>query len=58
MYEFGNAGNGKKGNMDRNGGIYTRALFGHNIRDNPVPEETADRRRGLLLSFKIRFPGR
>lgn len=52
MYEFGNAGNGKKGNMDRNGGIYTRALFGHNIRDNPVPEETADRRRGPFAVFQ------
>lgn len=52
MYEFGNAGNGKKGNMDRNGGIYTRALFGRNIRDNPVPEETADRRRGPFAVFQ------
>lgn len=52
MYEFGNAGNGKKGNVDRNGGIYTRALFGHNIRDNPVPEETADRRRGPFAVFQ------
>ncbi|MCI9340688.1 MAG: type IV secretion system DNA-binding domain-containing protein [Dorea sp.] len=52
MYEFGNAGNGKKGNMNRNGGIYTRALFGHNIRDNPVPEETADRRRGPFAVFQ------
>ena len=52
MYVFGNAGNGKKGNMDRNGGIYTRALFGRNIRDNPVPEETADRRRGPFAVFQ------
>jgi type IV secretory pathway TraG/TraD family ATPase VirD4 len=52
MYEFGNAGNGKKGNMDRNGGIYIRALFGRNIRDNPVPEETADRRRGPFAVFQ------
>lgn len=52
MYEFGNAGNGKKGNVDRNGGIYTRALFGRNIRDNPVPEETADRRRGPFAVFQ------
>lgn len=52
MYEFGNAGNGKKGNVDRNGGIYTRALFGRNIWDNPVPEETADRRRGPFAVFQ------
>lgn len=58
MYEFGNAGNGKKGNMDRNGGIYTRALFGHNIRDNPVPEETADRRRGPFAVFQDPVSGK
>ncbi len=58
MYEFGNAGNGKKGNMDRNGGIYTRALFGHNIRDNPVPEETADRRRGPFSVFQDPVSGK
>lgn len=58
MYEFGNAGNGKKGNMDRNGGIYTRALFGHNIRDNPVPEETADRRRGPFAVFQDSVSGK
>ena len=58
MYEFGNAGNGKKGNMNRNGGIYTRALFGHNIRDNPVPEETADRRRGPFAVFQDPVSGK
>ena len=58
MYEFGNAGNGKKGNMDRNGGIYTRALFGRNIRDNPVPEETADRRRGPFAVFQDPVSGK
>ena len=58
MYEFGNAGNGKKGNMERNGGIYTRALFGRNIRDNPVPEETADRRRGPFAVFQDPVSGK
>ncbi len=58
MYEFGNAGNGKKGNMERNGGIYTRALFGRNIRDNPVPEETADRRRGPFSVFQDPVSGK
>ena len=58
MYEFGNAGNGKKGNVDRNGGIYTRALFGRNIWDNPVPEETADRRRGPFAVFQDPVSGK
>ena len=58
MYEFGNAGNRKKGNMTRNGAIYTRALFGRNIWDNPVPEETADRRRGPFAVFQDPVSGK
>lgn len=58
MYEFESGGNPKAEGIHRNKGVYTRTIFGQSIRDNPVPAETADRRRLPFAVFQDPVSGK